>query len=331
VRRKFSDLSVLLVALAGVLLLMWILNGSNFMNIRNLQSMAYQMPELGVLSLAMMIAMLTGGINLSIIATANLSGIVIAYILTTTVSPETTGLGGIGLVIIAIAAGLLVAVAIGLLNGYLIAVLDISPILTTLGTMIMVSGFSIVLTRGYVLSGFPPAFLAIGNGNLLGIPSPILVFIGCAVFMSVILNQSALGTRIYLIGSNPTACFFSGVNNRTVLIQTYALSGLLAGIAAIIMISRFNSAKADYGESYLLMTVLAAVLGGVSASGGFGRVSGLIVALVILQFISSGLNLMGVNNFLTVALWGSVLILVMMIQYLIGQYRQKRRTSWNIS
>jgi simple sugar transport system permease protein len=328
--RRFSDLSVLLVALVGVVLLMWILNGSDFMNIGNLQSMAYQMPELGVLSLAMMITMLTAGINLSIIATANLSGIVVAYILTSSMSAASTGLGAVILVIIAIAAGLLVAIAIGLLNGYLIAVLDISPILATLGTMIMVSGFSIVLTRGYVLSGFPPAFLALGNGNLLGIPVPILIFLGCAAVISIILNQTALGTRIYLLGSNPTACFFSGVNNKTVLIRTYVLSGLLAGVAAIIMISRFNSAKADYGESYLLMTVLASVLGGVSASGGFGRVSGLVVALIILQFISSGLNLLGVNNFLTIALWGSVLILVMIIQYLIGQYRQKRRAMWNI-
>jgi len=324
VSRRFSELTVLLVALVVVLLLMWILNGANFMNVRNLQSMAFQMPELGILSLAMMIAMLTAGINLSIIATANLSGIVMAYILTSEAE-------GVGIVVLAILAGLAVSVLIGLLNGYLIAVLDISPILATLGTMITVSGISIVLTRGYVLSGFPAPMLAIGNGNIFGIPIPILVFIACAGMMSILLNHSALGTRIYLIGSNPTACFFSGVNNRTVLIRTYVISGLYAGIAAIIMISRFNSAKADYGESYLLMTVLASVLGGVSAAGGFGRVSGLVVALVILQFISSGLNLMGVSSFLTIAIWGSVLILVMVVKYLIEQHKQRRSVTWNIS
>jgi simple sugar transport system permease protein len=330
VKRRFSELTVLLVALLGVLVLMWIFNGADFMNIRNLQSMAFQMPELGILSLAMMIAMLTASINLSIIATANLSGIVMAYILTSSLAPELGG-SGFGVVLLAILAGLLVAVLIGLLNGFLVAVLDISPILATLGTMIMVSGISIVLTRGYVLSGFPPAMLSIGNGVIFGIPIPILVFIACAAAMSVILNHSALGTRIYLIGSNPTACFFSGVNNKAVLIRTYMISGLYAGIAAIVMISRFNSAKADYGESYLLMTVLASVLGGVSAAGGFGRVSGLVVALIILQFISSGLNLLGVSNFLTIALWGSVLILVMVVQHLIAQYNQKRRSTWNIS
>jgi simple sugar transport system permease protein len=127
-----------------------------------------------------------------------------------------------------------------------------------------------------------------------------------------------------MIGSNPTATLFSGVNNRSVLMKTYLISGLYTGVAAIIMISRFNSAKADYGESYLLMTVLASVLGGVSAAGGFGKVSGLVIALVILQFVSSGLNLMRVNNFLTIAIWGSILIMVMVIKYLTDQYQKRR-------
>jgi len=318
---------VLLMVLVGVLILMGLLNGANFMNPGNIQSMAYQMPELGILSLAMMITMLTSGINLSIIATANLSGIVMAIVLTATIPPESTGPGGIGLVLLAILAGFVVAGLIGLLNGYLIASLDISPILATLGTMILVSGFAIVLTKGYVLSGFPPAMVAIGNSDILGIPVPILIFAACAGIMSVILKNTPLGARIYLLGSNPTACFFSGVDNRAVIIRTYLISGLYSGLAAVIMISRFNSAKADYGESYLLLTVLASVLGGVSATGGFGAVSGLVVALIILQMISSGLNLMGVNNFLTIALWGAVLILVMVIKHLIDRYQGKWRAA----
>jgi simple sugar transport system permease protein len=92
---------------------------------------------------------------------------------------------------------------------------------------------------------------------------------------------------------------------------------LMTSVAAMIMISRFNSAKADYGESYLLLTILACVLGGVNAAGGFGRVSGVIVALIILQIIASGLNLFGVSAFLTVALWGAVLIFVMVIKFLL--------------
>ncbi len=323
--RKFSHFLVLLAVMVFIMLLMWGFTGHDFMNLGNFQSMAYQMPELGVLSLAMMIAMLTSGINLSIIATANLSGIVIALILTTYLSPDAVGGSTFWVIVIAILAGLIVSALVGALNGFLIAVLEISPILATLGTMIMISGISIVLTEGYVISGFPTAMLAIGNGDLLGIPIPILVFLGCAVIMSVILNNTPLGTRIYLLGSNPIACFYSGVDNRSVLFRTYIISGLYSGVAAVIMISRFNSAKADYGESYLLLTVLAAVLGGVSAAGGFGRVSGLFLSLVILQMISSGLNLMGISNFLTLALWGIVLIFVMVVNYFIENQQQGRR------
>jgi simple sugar transport system permease protein len=324
VLRKFSQFLVLLAVMVFIMLLMWGFTGNDFMNLGNFQSMAYQMPELGILSLAMMIAMLTSGINLSIIATANLSGIVIALILTNILSSDNSDANTIWVVVLAIFAGLIVSAIIGALNGFLIAVLDISPILATLGTMITVSGISIVLTEGYVISGFPPAMLAIGNGDLLGIPIPILVFLACAGVMSVILNNTPLGTRIYLLGSNPVACFYSGVDNRAVLFRTYVISGIYSGVAAVIMISRFNSAKADYGESYLLLTVLAAVLGGVSAAGGFGRVSGLVLSLVILQMISSGLNLMGISNFLTLALWGIVLIVVMVINYYIESQQQKR-------
>jgi simple sugar transport system permease protein len=190
--------------------------------------------------------------------------------------------------------------------------------------MILLNGLTIVMTRGYVISGFPESIRFIGNGLVAGVPMPLIIFLVLAGLMALILNRTPLGTKIYLIGSNPVATFFSGVNNRRVLIRTYLISGLYAGMAGIIMISRFNSAKADYGKSYLLMTVLASVLGGVSAAGGFGKVSGLVFALVILQVVSSGFNLMGMNPFLTVALWGTILILVMVVKFLIDQRAQKR-------
>ena len=306
-----------------VVIILWSLTGTDFMNLGNLQSMAYQMPELGILSLAMMITMLTAGINLSIIATANLAGIVMALILTN--ESMLASLGDVGTMMVAIIAGLIVAGLVGILNGFLISRLDMSRILATLGTSILLGGVSIVLTQGYVISGFSPVMLSVGSGRVLGVPVPLIIFLAAAGVMGLILNNTPLGTRIYLIGSNPVATFFSGVNNRSVLMRTYIISGILSGVAAVVMISRFNSAKADYGESYLLLTVLASVLGGVSAAGGFGRVSGLVLSLVILQMISSGLNLMGVSNFLTLALWGVVLIVVMVIKYVIENKVQLRR------
>ncbi len=325
--RRHSETVILILAMVGAFLLMWILNGTHFVQIDNFQSMAFQLPELGLLSLAMMVTMLTGGINLSIIASANLSGIITAMILTYYMNPEAGGGVSWGVIVLAICAGLLVSALIGLLNGFLVATVDISPILATLGTMILVNGLAIVLTKGYVISGLPDPVRFVGNGLVLGIPMPMIVFIACAALMALILNRTPTGVNIHMLGSNPTACFFAGVNNPAVLIKTYLLSGVYAGIAAIVMISRFNSAKADYGESYLLMTVLASVLGGTSASGGFGRVSGLVIALIILQMVSSGLNLIGVSNFLTIAIWGMIIILVMVVNYLTDQYQRRRQTT----
>ncbi|MCX7706426.1 MAG: ABC transporter permease [Anaerolineae bacterium] len=323
--RKHTDLIILGLVLAAVFLLMWLLNGTYFFQADNFRSMAFQLPELGILSLAMMITMLTGGINLSIIASANLTGIVVAMILTRLFTPYMPIGVSTLIVLLAIVAGLAVSSLIGLLNGFLIARVEVSPILATLGTMILLNGLAIVLTRGYVISGFPPALLFIGNGMILGIPVPMIIFLLCAGIMALVLNRTPLGLCIYMIGSNPVACLFSGVNNRRVLMRTYLMSNLYTGVAALIMIARFNSAKADYGASYLLMTVLASVLGGTSAAGGFGKVSGLVIALAILQIVSSGLNLLRVSAFLTIAIWGAILILVMIIGHLSTRFQEKRR------
>jgi simple sugar transport system permease protein len=275
--------------------------------------MAFQLPELGFLSIAMMVTMITGGINLSIVSTANLSGIVAALVMHSAQASGGQDASPLLVVCLAIAAALAASALVGLVNGFLIAVVEVPAILATLGMMTLLNGVSILLTKGYVISDFPEGFRAIGNGLLSGVPVPIIVFAAAVVLVALLLSRSAFGFELYMIGTNPTATLYAGVNNRRVLIKTYLLSGIMCGFAAIIMISRFNSAKSDYGASYLLVTVLAAVLGGVSVSGGFGRVTGLVLSLAILQLLSSGLNLLQANAFLTRAIWGIVLILVMVI------------------
>jgi simple sugar transport system permease protein len=307
-----NELLTLVVIMIATLLLMWCLNPVRFLRVSNIQSMAFQLPELGFLSIAMMVTMITGGINLSIVSTANLSGIVAAMVMH---AAQASGgdPSSLSVVCFAVLAALAVSAFIGLVNGFLIAVVEVPAILATLGMMTLLNGVSILLTKGYVISDFPESFRAIGNGFLLGIPVPIIVFAVAVILVAILLSRSAFGFDLYMVGTNPTATLYAGVNNRKVLIKTYLLSGIMCGFAAIIMISRFNSAKSDYGASYLLVTVLAAVLGGVSVTGGFGKVTGLVLSLVILQLLSSGLNLLQANAFLTRAIWGIVLILVMVI------------------
>jgi ribose/xylose/arabinose/galactoside ABC-type transport system permease subunit len=299
-----AGLGLLLVSL---LVFFALVIGERFYSAGVLRSMAFQLPELGILSLAMMITLLSGGLNLSIISTANLCALTMAYVLTTFV-PGAEGFAWGAWQVAAVLAGFAVALVIGLINGFVIAYLGVSPILATLGTMTMVKGLSVGLTRGNVISGFPEPIAFIANGTVLGIPFAMFIFVLCAIPVAIMLRRTPFGNAIYMMGSNAEATRYSGIRTRRVTMKIYVLSSLLAAVAAVVMLSRFNSANASYAESYLLVTILAAVLGGTDPFGGFGKVGGLVLALIILQVISSAFNLLGFSQFLTIAIWGGLLI-----------------------
>jgi simple sugar transport system permease protein len=314
-------LSLVLLALVGVF---WLLLGDRIFGIGALQSMAFQLPELGILSLAMMVTLLSGGLNLSIIATANLCGLTMAWVLTTYV-PGAHGVMWGAWQVIAVLAGVAVAAIVGLINGFVIAYLGVSPILATLGTMTMCKGLSIGLTRGNVISGFPEPIVFLGNGTLMGVPVALMIFLALCVPVAVLLGKSPFGHKTYMIGSSEKATRYSGVDTQRVLLGVYVLSSLLAVVAALVMMARFNSANAAYGESYLLVTILAAVLGGVDPFGGFGKVGGLIMALILLQVISSAFNLLDFSPFLTVAIWGALIIAVTALGVVLENFGASRR------
>ena len=308
-RRVAADRTnlLLLLLLAVLCAVFWGLIGDALFAVPTLQSMAFQLPELGILSLAMMTTLLSGGLDLSIVATADLCALAMAYVLT---HAPAGGAAWLLWQVLALGAGALVAGCVGLINGFVVAYVGVSPILVTLGTMTMVRGLAVGLTHGTVLSGFPPWIVFLGNGTVRGVPMPLIAFAAVALPMALALSRSPFGVSVALIGSNERATRFSGVDTRLVLLRVYALSSLLSALAALLMMARFNSANADYGQSYLLVTILAAVLGGINPMGGFGKVSGLVLALVILQLISSAFNLLNLSEFLTLAIWGGVLIAV---------------------
>jgi ribose/xylose/arabinose/galactoside ABC-type transport system permease subunit len=272
----------------------------------------------------MMVTLLSGGLNLSIIASANLCALAMAWVLTTHV-PGAHGFMWGAWQVIAVLAGIAVAAIIGLINGFVIAYLGVSPILATLGTMTMCKGLSIGVTRGNVISGFPEPVVFLGNGTLAGIPVALMIFLALCVPMAVLLNKSPFGHKIYMIGSSEKATRYSGVDTKRVLLGVYVLSALLAFVAALVMMARFNSANAAYGESYLLVTILAAVLGGVNPFGGFGKVGGLIMALILLQVISSAFNLLDFSPFLTLAIWGALIIAVTALGVVLENFGAARR------
>jgi len=305
IRFRNTQTIILSAILITLIVLMTVLTHGKLLQIDSLQAIAFQLPLLGLLTLSQMGPMLTGGIDLSIVSTANLSGITMALIMTQTSLWYKTPL--------AILIGMAVALGVGALNGWLVAFVSVPAIIATLGTMIFIRGFSLVITKGYVIAGFPSEFQFIGNGSILGIPVPFVIFFACMAIMILILNKTRFGISIYMLGSNPIATLFSGINNNSVVFRTHLLTGFFVGIASMVMISRFNAAQADYGGSYLLLTVLACVLGGISPAGGSGKVFGLFMSIVVLQVVATGFNLLGLSSHLASALWGAILIFVIVV------------------
>lgn len=273
-----------------------------FWSWNNFLSISSQIPLLGFLTFAMAITMLTGGINLSIIPVTNACALVMGWL---AVSLPDSGL----YLPVVMLGGLTVGTLTGLLNGLLIAKVRVSPILATLGTMTFINGLNILLSGGKAVSNFPDYILNIERIQVLGIPFPMVMFLITAILFWLILEKTAFGKSVYMLGSNEKATYYSGINTNKILVLTYILSSLLCVFAAIIMMSKFNSAKSSYGESFLLVTILASVLGGLNPDGGFGKTIGIVLALVLLQAMESGFNMIGISNFLTMALWGGTLIL----------------------
>ncbi len=313
-----TNLFGLVVLLAALFAVFSLLLPGTFLRPGTMQAMMFQLPELGLLSLAMALPLVSGGLNLAIIATANQSALLMAWLLTTQM-PADVGGGELAIwLTLALAAGCAHCLIVGLVTGAIVAYGGAHPILVTLGTQTLIGGISIWLTRGRTLTGFPDALLVVSNETFLGMPYSFILFVVVAGLAYLLLTRTPLGIRIHMIGSNLEATRFSGVDTRRVQIWVYVLSSLLCWLAAIVMMARFNSAGADIAQSYLLITILAAILGGIDPYGGFGRISGLVIALAILQTISSGFNLLGFSQHLTLALWGLTLLGVMAVKRVSG-------------
>ncbi|PRR70436.1 ABC transporter permease [Neomoorella humiferrea] len=321
---KTSKEMILLYVFIGLFVLMAAISPAKFLSLGNLQSMATQLPELGLIALGMMVVILTGGIDLSITYTAALSGIAGALVLSTGYNAGIEGAAVMILIIKALLATLITALLCGSLNGFLVSYVGVSPILVTLGTMTLFEGVSVWLTKGGAVSGFPEQFQWIGNGYLGFVPVPILIFIVFAIVTGILLERTAWGRSVYMFGCNPIATYFSGINTKKVVMFVYLYAAILAAVAAIIMISRYNSAKVDYGSSYLLQSVAIVVLGGTDIAGGYGKVIGTVVAVGIVQVLSSGLNLIGINRFIVDVTMGALLIAVLLLNYFIGKRKQEK-------
>ncbi len=325
-RRVLGTLGTEVRALVFFLLLVLAVFGlasPRFLSAENFGSIAFQLPELGLLTLAMLVPIISGGLNLASTYTANIAGLTLAWVLQVNGGAQ----AGPG----AFAVGALAALAVGTLAGgvmgLVIAYVGAHPILVSLAMMIFLRGLGEFLTRGGDVSGFPAFIQPIGHGALFGVPIPMLVFLAAAVVWHLMLARTRHGFSTYMLGSNIEAARYSGLHTKRTLTLVYAFSGAICAVAGIIMLARFNSVRVGHGESYLLITVLACFLGGVDPFGGFGRVLPVVLALFILQVLSSGLNLLGANQHLATAVWGLFLLAVMIGRWAWQRLRARRHLS----
>ena len=320
-KSKHSNEMALGIIFVGIFVLMAVLSPDKFLSVNNIKTMMFQMPEFGIMTIGMMIAILTGGINLAITNGAALSSIVAAFILASEFSKANPVAG----VVAALVGCLVVASMTGAVNGTVIAYVGVAPMLVTLGTKTLFEGIGLNFTKGGAISGFPAIYSEIGNGDLIGIPIPIIIYIVVIIITYLLIERSAWGTEIFMVGCNETATRFSGINTKKTLMKVYLYSGIMSGIASVIISSRYNSAKTDYGSSYLMRSITAVVLGGTSIAGGHGSVIGTIIAVAIIQIVSTGLNILQVNRYIIDIITGAILIAVLAVRYLSKVYGDKKQ------
>lgn len=289
-----------------------------FLTRRSIFSMAFQLPEIGLLSFAMMLPYLVGGINLSIVASSNLSAVLAGFFVIKFI-PLLAPAGNPALEIGAVFfAAMFVGVLTGLINGILVGYIGAPPILATLASMVFFTGISIGLTKGSALTGFSSSVSLISNTVVMGVPMPFLIFIAVTAFLIILMNRSPFGFKLRLMGSNPVASQFSGIDNKNLTLIYFILSGMLSSIAGVLIMSRTMSASYQYGaRTYVLLTILINALAGVIA--GSGKVINVFITVLILQVISTGfhMSLVGLrgSSFFKDFIWGLLLIFIFVINY----------------
>jgi simple sugar transport system permease protein len=310
-----NNLMIIIIGIA-IFVIMSILEPRAFLRIANIRGMFVQLPEYGILCFGMMIAMISGGIDLSLVGIANLASIVGAtYMIQRG--------GTTGSIFFAILIALFVGALCGLFNGFLIGYLKIPAMLVTLCGLQLYQGLGLAITKGPAITGLPEAYGEIANGVLFGIPIPFYVFLVVTIVIAFLLRSTVYGHQLEFMGTNEIASKYAGINNLKVTLLTYMTSGILGAIGGILISSHYNSAKSDYGKSYTLLTLLIVVLGGTDPDGGKSNVIGVALAVILLQLVSSAFNIMRISSFMKTFVFGIILVVTMLSSIYIDQKNKK--------
>ncbi|MDQ3793043.1 MAG: ABC transporter permease [Actinomycetota bacterium] len=300
-RFRFSREVVLLGVLIVLMIVMSLLSPL-FLTLGNLLNTSRFFVEVGLMALGMTLIIITGGIDLSVGSNLALVSVAVGF----------SFAAGLPLPL-AIVFGLVVGVAAGLFNGLFITLLDLHPLVVTLGTFALFQGLAYGLSRAEAVSDFPGWFAYFGQAYLGPVPGQLFIFVVAVVVVWLILSRTRFGRYVYAIGNNEEAARFSGVPINRVKLILYSGMGLLVGIASVIYTSRVYTARGDSGLGLELDVISAVVLGGASIYGGSGTIGGTVLGVLIIATLRNGLVLAGVPSTWQVFVLGVLLLVAVFL------------------
>lgn len=288
---------------------------NKFLNAQNLAQLAKDTSFIAVMAVGATLVIISGGIDLSVGAIYALASVVGALVFQGSASPWPGALACLG-----------AATACGLVNGGMIVALGVHPFIITLGTMAIFRGVAFVATKGQSIGEFPQSFrdlvrYEVGNGLSL---FPLAVMLVVMALGAIFLTRMAAGRRVYAIGGNELASRYSGIRVSGVKLGVYILSGLSAGIAALLSLGYYGAASSSDGSGYELNVIAASVVGGASLAGGKGSALGAVLGALIIQMISSGIVILGIDQNYSQIIIGAVVVLAVVLDQLNNWFSRRR-------
>lgn len=296
---------IALLVLCLILSINPITKGS-FLTLKNVFNVLRQISSNLFLACGMTMVIILGGIDLSVGSVIALSGCIAAGAVSRYQMP----------LAMAIVIGILVGLIIGMFNGLVISKTTIPAFIVTLATMNIAKGLAYVYTGGSPVRVVTKEWQFLGAGYIGIVPTPVILLIIVLIITALIMNRTKMGRYIYAVGGNALAAKYSGINVAKVKFFVHSFSGIMAGLAGVVLASRMYSGQPTAGEGAEMDAIAAVVVGGTSMSGGFGKIGGTIIGGLIIGVLNNGLNLLNVNSFWQYVVKGAVILLAVFIDYI---------------
>lgn len=268
-----------------------------FLSKQNVLNLLRQSSIIGIISAGMTFVIISGNFDISVGAVAALSGVIVMRLATTGTN-----------LFLSIIAAIVVCAIIGLVNGIMVAKVNVPSLIATMAMVTIVRGILLMITGGYPITQTIPMLDSLGNGYFLGIPMPVIVFILVVIVSYIVLTQTKFGRHVYSIGGNQDASKLNGINVDSQKIKVFIINAVLAAIAGLVLTGRLGTASPVAGDSYDMDAIASVVIGGTSVSGGSGSVLKTIIGVLLMSVINNSFNLLGIDIFFQYIFKGLIIL-----------------------